>query len=111
MAMMNFACVLTNSNDGEVITGVMTAAARNPALARTLHECTYESKRAAHDQVVRRAEQRGELPPGADAELLQELMYAMIITRKLITGEPLDEEFARHVVDDVLIPVLSHRKA
>jgi AcrR family transcriptional regulator len=111
MAMLTLACEITNSTDGEVMTGVMTAAARNPALARTLHECTYESKHASHDLVVRRAEQRGELPPGSDSELLHEILYALIITRKMTTGEPLDEEFARRVVDDVLIPVLAHRKS
>jgi len=38
-------------------------------------------------------------------------MYAMIMARKLILERPLDDEFARHVVDDVLIPLLSYRRS
>ena len=33
----------------------------------------------------------------------------MIIARKLTSGEPMDQAYAAHVVDDVLIPVLTNR--
>jgi AcrR family transcriptional regulator len=105
------ACEVINSPDGEVMTGIMTAAARNPELARTLHECTYSSKHIVHETVIRHAADRGEIrsDPAAAAEMLHEVMHAMILARRLNTNEPVDETFAQHIVDDVLIPVLTHR--
>jgi hypothetical protein len=108
--LMSLACAITNSPDGEVITGVMTAATRNPALARTMHECTYASKHVMNVTIVNRAVARGEVHADADPDVFHEVMYAMIMARKLILERPLDDEFARHVVDDVLIPLLSYRR-
>lgn len=109
MALMSLALRVSNSPDGEVLTGVMTAASRNPALGRTLHECTYASKRVINETIISQAAARGEVRPDADPDLFHEVMYAMIMTRKLIAEQPLDEEFGRHVVDDILIPLLKYR--
>jgi AcrR family transcriptional regulator len=111
MALVSLACQITNSPDGEVMTGVMTAATRNPTLARTLYQCTFESKQIMHETLVCRAVERGELREVTCAGLLHEVMHAMILARKLTSGEPMDEAFAAHVVDDVLIPVLTNRSA
>jgi len=110
MALMALACTLTNSPDGEVLTGVMTAASRNPALGRTVHECTYASKRILNETIVRQAAARGEVAPDTDPDLFHEVMYAMIIARKLTVERPLDEEFSRHVVDDILIPLMTNHR-
>jgi AcrR family transcriptional regulator len=109
LAVMSRACEFINSPDGEVITGVLTAAARNPALGRTVHECTYESKHCINETIIRNAAERGEISPDADPNLLHEVMYSMILTRKLTSTEPFDEEYSRHVVDDVVIPLLRSR--
>lgn len=109
MALMTLACKITNSADGEVITGVMTAAARNPALARTVHECTYASKHQVNETIIRQAAARGEVRPDTDTHVFHEVIYSMIMTRKMTGEQPLDEEFSRHVVDDILIPLLKYR--
>lgn len=108
MAMVWIALQITNSPDGEVLTGVMTAAVRNPALGRTVHECTYASKRVMNETIIRQAAARGEIGPDTNPDVFHEVMYAMIMTRKL-TAEQTDEEFGRHVVDDILIPLLKYR--
>lgn len=110
VSLVSVACAISNSPDGEVITGVMTAATRNPALARTVHECTYASKHVASVAIIDRAVARGEVHPETDPDVFHEVMYAMIMARKLILERPLDDEFARHVVDDILIPLLSYRR-
>ena len=109
MALMSIACEATNSPDGEVITGVLTAAARNPALGRTVHECTYASKHSLNEAIIRQAAARGEVRPDTDPDLFHEVMYSMILARKLTADQPLDEEFSRHVVDDILIPLLTYK--
>ena len=108
LAILTAACQAGNGLDGEVIVGVMTAAARNPVLAQTMHEAMYEKKHAAHQAVIRRAVQRGEVPPDTDPHLLHEVLHSMLLTRRLESLQ-LDDEFARHVVDDVLLPVLCRR--
>jgi AcrR family transcriptional regulator len=109
LALMTTACQNVNSPDGQVMAGVMTAAARDPALGRTLRECMYEEKHTVHEAVIRRAIQRGEVHPDTDPNLLHEVLFSMVLARRLNTCDPLDEQFARHVVDDVLLPVLTHR--
>jgi AcrR family transcriptional regulator len=106
LALMSKACEITNSMDGDVITGVMTAATMNPHLAQTMHQCMYESKRHVHDTIIRRAVERGELGEAGCSSLLHEVSHAMILVRKLWSVEPLNEEYCRHVVDDVLLPLL-----
>jgi hypothetical protein len=93
------------------MTGVMTAASRNAVLARAVYECTYASKHVIHETIVRRAVERGDLPadpdPDRDARLLHEVVHAMFLARHMTTEEPTDEVFARHVVDDILLPILT----
>jgi AcrR family transcriptional regulator len=110
-ALMTITCALTNSDDGAVIAGLITAAAKNADLAQTMHACTYQAKRGGFETMIRRAAQRGEVAPDTDPDLLHEVMYAMILSRRLGSGEPLDEQFARHVVDDVLLPILSCQRS
>lgn len=109
LALMTLACQLGNSADGEVVAGVMTAATRNPVLARTMYEYMYEKKHAVHEAIIRRAAERGEVAPDTDPHLLHEVMHSMVLARRLEICGALDERFAEHVVDDVLLPVLTHR--
>jgi AcrR family transcriptional regulator len=110
MALMNVACDATNSDVGEVVAGVMTAAAHDARLAQTLSQSLFADKQRLHATLVGRAVRRGEVHPDTDPALLHEVMHSMITGRKLWSLGPLDEEFARHVIDDVLIPVLTYRK-
>jgi AcrR family transcriptional regulator len=111
LALADSACRLVNSADGDVITGLMTAAAMNPTLAETMHQCMYESKRQTYDTIVYRAVERSELDSPQSAALLQEVVHAMLMTRKLWTTAPLDEAFVLHLADDILLPLLTYRRA
>lgn len=108
LALMTVACQMGNSLDGEVVAGVITAAARNPVLASTMREYMYEKKHTVHEAVIGRAAARGELDPDTDPHLLHEVLHSMVLARRLEICQ-MDERFAQHVVDDVLIPVLTHR--
>jgi AcrR family transcriptional regulator len=109
-AMMSITCALATSDDGEVIAGLITAAAKNPELAQHMHACTYQSKRAGFAAMIGLAVERGEIAPDTDPDLLHEVLYAMVLARKLGSAQPLDEAFAKHVVDDVLMPILTNRQ-
>jgi AcrR family transcriptional regulator len=113
MDLMILACEFSSGPDAEVMTGVMTAASRNAVLARAVYECTYASKHVIHETIIRRAVERGDLSadpdPDRDARLLHEVVHAMFLARHMTTEEPTDEVFARHVVDDILLPVLTDK--
>jgi hypothetical protein len=103
---MTGACRIADSPDGAVVTGLMSAAAHNAELSRTLYRCTYQMKHAVHETIIDRAAARGEVPAGTDADLLHEVLHAMVLTRRIWAAGPLDNVFVVHVVDDVLLPVL-----
>jgi AcrR family transcriptional regulator len=106
LALMTMACQVANSPEGAVVLGLMSAAAHNPDLSRTLYRCTYETKQPVHETIINRAMARGEIPPGTDPDLLHEVLYAMVLSRRIWAAGSLDDDFAVHIVDDVLLPVL-----
>ncbi len=61
------------------------------------------------EQITGRAVRRGELPAsmaGRLAGLMHEVIEAQVF-RKLILGAELDQAFARHLVDDIVLPLLA----
>ena len=110
LALMATACEVINSDLGEMISGVLTAASHDLRLAETLNKTLFEDKAQLHSELVRRAIERGELPPEANPTIMHEVMHSMISTRKIWALGPLDDEYAQHVVDEILIPVMQYRK-
>ncbi|MFI7423182.1 TetR-like C-terminal domain-containing protein [Nonomuraea sp. NPDC049684] len=53
--------------------------------------------------------ERGEIPATTDHALLAEISSAALLSRLLVTGEPLDDLFLHTLVDAVLLPMLSHQ--
>jgi AcrR family transcriptional regulator len=68
----------------------------------------------ASREIIKRAVRRGEIPRGSQrraAALVHEVIEGQIVRRMFITGEPIDDRFARHVIDDMLMPLLSQAAA
>lgn len=106
VAHMRQSCGLACGEDGAVMSGLLTAATRNPDLSRTMHLHLYEMKTQAYDLMIGRAIARGELASGSDPGLIHELVHALVLARRLWELGPLDDAFAERVVDRVLLPVL-----
>jgi AcrR family transcriptional regulator len=96
------------SQDAARIIGLMAAMRRDPALAEVVRGQLVASKREVFAAVIARAVTRGDLPATADHELLAEISSAVLLSRLLVTGDPLDPAFEQHLVDAVLMPVLQH---
>lgn len=109
-ALMRVACDAATGEIGEIIVGVMTAAAHDPQLAETLSQTVFADKARLHADLVRRAAARGECHPETDPTLIHEIIHSLISGRMTWNLGPLDEEYIRHVVDDILIPVMTNRK-
>jgi AcrR family transcriptional regulator len=96
------------NQDAARIIGLMAAMRRVPALAEVVKVQLVASKREVFGAVIARAVTRGDLPATADHELLAEISSALLLSRLLVTGDPLDPAFEQHLVDAVLMPVLQH---
>ena len=95
--------------DTALILGLMTAMRHDRELAAVVREQVLDTKREVFGAAVARAVARGELSAGADHTLLAEISSAMLLSRLLVTGEPLDGAFTQQLVDEVLLPLL-HRQ-
>ena len=90
-----------------MMSGLVHAMRADRDLAASLRSLFDED--AVSEQVIGRAVAREELPAHAAAALAQlthEVVEAQIF-RQMMTGAGLDDTFARHVVDDIVLPLLS----
>ncbi|WP_432987818.1 TetR/AcrR family transcriptional regulator [Dactylosporangium sp. CA-233914] len=106
IAQLNAVCAAAGGADGAVFTGLLTAATHNAELAECMFRCAYESKHVMYESMLKRAVERGELPEGTRADLLHEVLHAMVTSRRMWQTGPLDAAFVERLVDRVLIPVL-----
>jgi AcrR family transcriptional regulator len=105
---MNQVCLTMDSEDAAIISGVLSAMRTDPELAHLIRTQVLDSKRGKFDGIIERAVRRGELPAGSTADLVEEVIPALVVNRLVIQGESLGDEFATHVVDDIVLPLL-HR--
>ena len=96
------------SDEGALLCAVMTAQLRDPELA-AVKAASYDDKRRSCRLLAERAIARGELTSTAGVDAFVEVLPAMMFNRLLLSGQPLDEEFVVHVVDDVALPLLGAR--
>jgi AcrR family transcriptional regulator len=91
--------------DGALICGMATAVRADAQLGPML----LADKKAHSERVaallLSRAQSRGELPADADPGPILTVAPGVALLRQM-TGEPLDQAFAEHLVDHVVIPLL-----
>ncbi|WP_236792419.1 TetR/AcrR family transcriptional regulator [Amycolatopsis sp. GM8] len=92
--------------DSALILGLMIAMRRDAGLAEVVRAQVVDDKGEVFGAVLDRAVARGDLPGGTDHTLFVEISSAMLFSRLFITGLPLDDTFLRHLVDEVLLPLL-----
>lgn len=95
--------------DAPLILGLIIAMRRDPELARIVRGQVIDDKGEVFGAVLDRAVARGDLPAGVEHALFVEISSAMLFSRLFVTGQPLDDEFLRHLVDEVLLPLLERR--
>jgi AcrR family transcriptional regulator len=94
-----------------MMSGLLHAMRTDPELAGVLRSHLAEDYSAALP-IIRRAAGRGEVPAGAEESLAKtthELIEAQLF-RQMALGAPFDEQFSRHVVDDLVLPVLTRNR-
>jgi AcrR family transcriptional regulator len=91
--------------DGGLMCGLAVAVRGDAEFGRLLAAHTHEHKLRSVAEILSRAEARGELPPGADPNLILQVAPGVVLFHQM-SGERLDRAFAEHLVDRVLIPLL-----
>ncbi|MFK3978860.1 TetR/AcrR family transcriptional regulator [Micromonospora sp. NPDC050397] len=94
------------SEEGPLLAGVATALQHDSEFAVQMRQMR-ESRVPLAEIICERALARGELTPGYDARLIDEIVPALVFMRRFALGEPVDEAFIDHLVDDIILPLLT----
>ncbi len=93
--------------DLALLTGVFAGMRTDPELADAMRCDLLGDKESAIAPLFQRAAERGE-PLHTDAvRLFLEVAPAVVMHRLIVTAEAVDDAYVTHVVDDVLLPVLT----
>jgi AcrR family transcriptional regulator len=87
---------------GRVVAGLVATAQADAEFAELYLERFVRPRRDAMRPVLLRAVERGEIPATVDLEVALDLIYGPIYHRMLHGHAPLDERFARNVVDTII---------
>ncbi|MBT2227535.1 TetR/AcrR family transcriptional regulator [Nonomuraea sp. NEAU-A123] len=95
---------------GDVVAGLVGEILHNADLARAVQQNYIASRRRLTLEVFERAWARGELSRSADTDLLWQVGPAVLFFRALVSGEPVDYELARRLVDHIVLPLALGRR-
>ncbi|MEV6151974.1 TetR/AcrR family transcriptional regulator [Nonomuraea sp. NPDC052129] len=95
---------------GDVVAGLVGEILHNADLARAVQQNYVATRRRLTLEVFERAWARGELSRSADTDLLWQVGPAVLFFRALVSGEPVDSELARRLVDHVVLPLALNRR-
>jgi AcrR family transcriptional regulator len=91
--------------DGPLLTGLVMAMRSDPELAAEMRSFA-AAKSPVGREICARAVERGELCASGTSGLIEEIAPPLLFMRCFARGEPLDESFVAHIVDDILLPLL-----
>jgi AcrR family transcriptional regulator len=87
---------------GPLMRALVSQAECDPEIARAVRERWLAPRRAVATEILRIGMARGELRPGLDTALVSDLLFAPIYHRLIFGHEPLTDELADRLVDQVL---------
>lgn len=93
---------MTSSATGRVIIALASDPEVHAELARRLYERFLQPRWAVIADLLRRAVDAGQIRPDLDPELFIDLVMGAATHRWLVTGQPVNQERARQIVDAVL---------
>jgi AcrR family transcriptional regulator len=105
-AFLELMAATMTDEDGPLFAGLVMAMHTDPEFAVEMRELQ-RTKRTTAIQIHARAVARGEISANSDAGLTDEIAPAMMFMHRFARGEPLDATFIDHLVDEVLMPLLT----
>jgi AcrR family transcriptional regulator len=100
--LMGVCWALDSTLVGRLVHGLVSDLASNPELARAFREQVIARRAAELDCILERGVERGEIRPLARREIAMDLLFGALFYRLLLSGMPLNREFAEGVVDSFL---------
>ena len=94
--------VLSRTNIGQTVAGLIADAQSDPELAVEFRETYISTRRRVGARVLEAGIARGELRPDIDVQEVLDLMYGPIWYRLLLRNAPLDDRFARSLIAHLL---------
>lgn len=95
--------------DTRVLAAVLTALTTDEELGRDFRARFLAPKLALMQAVYRRAEERGELAPGVDPDLLGPALAGILLHRTYVLGLPVTPDVVTRVVDQIILPAATGR--
>jgi AcrR family transcriptional regulator len=95
-----------SADESALLVGVLSAMHKDHELADLMRTQVIDTKKDLMIEIVERAVARGELTPDTDSTVANEVVSAVFFNRLVISGEPIDDPFIAHVVDDIVLPLL-----
>jgi AcrR family transcriptional regulator len=102
IALRNWIKTVKGTGTGRTLIALIAEVQRDPELAEIWREHFVTPVRAQHRVIIDRAIERGEIPAGADSEIVLDLLFGSAYHRLLQSHLPLSEQFAVAVVDTVV---------
>jgi AcrR family transcriptional regulator len=94
--------VLAQPIGGRVLVGLLSDLQHDPDLAEGFRREVVPARRQAMLAALERGRDHGEIRADADLEVAVDALHGAVFYRLLLSGMPVDEEFAERVADQVL---------
>jgi AcrR family transcriptional regulator len=94
--------VLAQPIGGRVVAGLIGDLQQDAELAEGYHRDVVPARRSRMLAALERGLDRGEIRSDADLEVAVDALHGAVFYRLLLSGAPLDEEFAQRLADHVL---------
>lgn len=99
--------VLAEPTGGHVVAGLVGDLQHDRDLAEGFHRNVVPARREAMLAALERGRERGEIREDADVELAVDALHGAVFYRLLLSGEPLDADFAEPLADQVLVGLVA----
>jgi len=101
---------LTDTQSVGTFAAVLTAITHDPGFAEAFRAQVIGPKAQLSQTIFRRAQERGEIPPDVDIDLLAPALAGIVLHRMFLMGELPDEALIARVIDQIILPAATGRR-
>ena len=94
--------ILRSTLMGQVMQGLTSDLATDPQMAVAFRGEVIALRGSHLEELVQRGVEAGQLRPGVNVALVQDLLFGPVYHRLLYSGEPLEDDLAERIVNAVL---------
>ena len=107
LAMLRGWVTLFTGPTAPVLRAVIAAMTHDEVLMAAFRNDVIGWRKQEMAEMLTRAVARGEVRPEVPMDILRELAQSVLWHRLLVTGDPVDDDLAVRLVDDILIPLVT----